>query len=44
MVLESSQRPRNVRPLPVFDSGRSRTPEELDEDLYQQVKERAARR
>lgn len=44
MVLESSHRPRNVRPLPVFNSGRARSAEELDDDLYQQIKERTARR
>jgi hypothetical protein len=44
MLLEHSTRPRQSRPLPVFDSGRPQTAEAMDDALYQHIKERAARR
>ncbi len=43
-LLEESQRPRQAKPLPVFRSGRSRTMEEIDTDLVDEVARRAARR
>lgn len=42
-LLDSSSRPRR-KPLPVFRSGRLTTAEEMDDALYEHIKERAARR
>lgn len=42
-LLDSSSRPRS-RPLPVFRSGRLATAEEMDDAIYEHIKERAARR
>ncbi|MEV4876155.1 CopG family transcriptional regulator [Streptomyces cyaneofuscatus] len=39
-----AERPKRGRELPVFDSGRSLTPGEMDESVYEYIKERAARR
>ncbi|MEV6321227.1 CopG family transcriptional regulator [Nocardia sp. NPDC051787] len=44
MLLDASDRPRNDAPLPVFHSGRSRSADEMREDVYQQIKQRSARR
>jgi Arc/MetJ-type ribon-helix-helix transcriptional regulator len=44
MLLEHSTRPRHGRALPVFDSGRPRTAEAMDDSLYEHIKERSARR
>ncbi|MBO0854225.1 MAG: ribbon-helix-helix domain-containing protein [Nocardia sp.] len=44
MLLDSSDRPRNDTPLPVFHSGRSRSADEMNEDVYRQIKQRSARR
>ncbi|SCG05521.1 Ribbon-helix-helix domain-containing protein [Streptomyces sp. Ncost-T6T-2b] len=44
MLLDSAERPKRSRELPVFDSGRSRTPDEMDDAVYEHIKERAARR
>jgi hypothetical protein len=44
MLLESSRRPKQARPLPVFTSGRALTAEQMDDEVYRQIKERAARR
>lgn len=43
-MLDAINRPKLSGPLPVFDSGRPRTPEDLDEDLVDQLKSRTARR
>ncbi|MBD0020579.1 ribbon-helix-helix protein, CopG family [Gordonia pseudamarae] len=43
-LLDESRRPRQAKPFPVFRSGRSRTVDELREDLVGQIAERAARR
>jgi hypothetical protein len=43
MLLNASQ-PRKRRPLPVFHSGRVRDAEQMDDELYAHIKERAARR
>lgn len=43
-LLDAIDRPQQSGPLPVFDSGHPRTPEELDADLVDQLKSRAARR
>lgn len=43
-LLEASDRPKRSGPLPVFDSGRPRTAEELDDELRDQLASRAARR
>ena len=43
-LLDASSRPKRSGPLPVFDSGRPRTAEELDDDLADQLRSRAARR
>lgn len=44
MLLESSSRPKQVRKLPVFNSGRPLTPDAMDDTLYEHIKEQAARR
>lgn len=44
MLLDSSSRAPKSRPLPVFDSGRVRSPEEMDDSVYAHIKERNARR
>ncbi|WP_280268418.1 CopG family transcriptional regulator [Nocardia wallacei] len=44
MLLDASDRPRNDEPLPVFHSGRSRSADEMREDVYKQIKRRSARR
>ena len=44
MLLDSSDRPRNDAPLPTFRSGRSRTTDDMREDIYQQIKQRSERR
>ncbi|MGW4094215.1 hypothetical protein [Nocardia sp. NPDC004750] len=44
MLLDASDRPRNDAPLPVFHSGRSRSADEMREDVYRQIKQRSARR
>ncbi|MFJ8842400.1 CopG family transcriptional regulator [Streptomyces cyaneofuscatus] len=36
--------PTRSRELPVFDSGRSLAPGEMNESVYEHIKERAARR
>lgn len=43
-LLDSSDTPKRSGPLPVFDSGRPRTVDELDDALVDQLKSRAARR
>lgn len=43
-LLDESQRPRQAKPFPVFRSGRSRSVDELHEELVEQIAERAARR
>ena len=43
-LLDESTRPRADDNLPVFSSGRRRTLEQMDDDLYAQIKERADRR
>ncbi len=40
---ETARRPRS-KPLPVFDSGRPRSAEELGRDVGEQIAERTARR
>ncbi len=44
LLLDSAERPKRSRELPVFDSGRSRTPDEMDNAVYEHIRERAARR
>jgi Arc/MetJ-type ribon-helix-helix transcriptional regulator len=44
MLLDASTRPRQAQPLPVFSSGRSMTAEQMDAEVYEHIKERAARR
>jgi hypothetical protein len=44
MVLEISPRPTRSRPLPVFDSGRRLTTAEMDQHIYEHIRERASRR
>ncbi|WP_138909034.1 ribbon-helix-helix domain-containing protein [Streptomyces chryseus] len=43
-LLDNSSRLRRNRPLPVFNSGRSLTPEEMADATYEHIEERAARR
>lgn len=44
MLLDSSTRPKKSRALPVFNSGRPLTADAMDDELYEHIKERAARR
>jgi hypothetical protein len=44
MLLDSSDRPKQARPLPVFASGKPLTADQMDAEVYEHVKERAARR
>ncbi|MBT3076410.1 MULTISPECIES: CopG family transcriptional regulator [Streptomyces] len=44
LLLEQAQGPKRSREVPVFDSGRSRTPDEMDDSVYEHIKERAVRR
>lgn len=44
MLLDASDRPRDSAPLPVFRSGRSRSVDEMRDDIYRQIKQRSARR
>ncbi|WP_052583763.1 ribbon-helix-helix domain-containing protein [Saccharomonospora iraqiensis] len=44
MVLETSERPRKKRPLPVFNSGSTMTSDEMDEEIRSHIEQRAARR
>lgn len=44
MLLEASDRPQQDTSLPVFRSGRSRTVEEMDRDIYAHIKQQSARR
>ncbi|MFQ6227837.1 ribbon-helix-helix protein, CopG family [Nocardia sp. NPDC002869] len=44
MLLDASDRPRANAPLPVFRSGRSRSVDEIRDDVYHQIKQRSARR
>ena len=44
MRLEASTRPRQAQPLPVFTSGRPLTADQMDEEIYQSIRARAARR
>ncbi len=44
MLLDASTRPKQGRPLPVFHSGRPRDADEMDRDIYEHIRERAARR
>jgi hypothetical protein len=44
MLLESSARPRQSHALPVFHSGKPMNAEEMDDAIYEHIKERSARR
>jgi Arc/MetJ-type ribon-helix-helix transcriptional regulator len=44
LLLDSSTRPKQAQPLPVFTSGRPLSPEQMDDEVYAHIKERAARR
>ncbi|NUS42487.1 MAG: ribbon-helix-helix domain-containing protein [Mycobacteriaceae bacterium] len=44
MLLAASDRPRSDAPLPVFRSGQSRSADEMDDDIYQHIKQQSARR
>ncbi|MCV7192537.1 CopG family transcriptional regulator [Mycolicibacterium brumae] len=43
-LLDESQRPRQAKPMPVFDSGRSRAVDEIKAELVDEIADRAARR
>ncbi|PSK99054.1 ribbon-helix-helix CopG family protein [Murinocardiopsis flavida] len=43
-LLDNSTRPRNARSLPVFNSGRQRSAETMDEEIYDHIKQQSARR
>ncbi len=40
MVLEMSDRPGEKRPLPVFNSRRAMTPDEMDEEIRSHIEQR----
>ncbi len=42
-LLDESRKPRRVKPFPVFRSGRRRSADEMQEELVEQIAERAAR-
>ncbi|MCP3818986.1 ribbon-helix-helix domain-containing protein [Streptomyces sp. A3M-1-3] len=44
LLLDNSSRPKQSRPLPVFRSGRLITSEDMDEAIYEHIKERTNRR
>ncbi|MEU4178221.1 CopG family transcriptional regulator [Streptomyces sp. NPDC026589] len=44
LPLDSAERQKRARELPVFDSGRSRTPDEMDDSVHEHIKQRTARR
>ncbi|MFF5989864.1 ribbon-helix-helix domain-containing protein [Prauserella flavalba] len=44
LLLDSSSRPKQARSLPVFTSGRPKTPDELDDAVYEHIKDRSTRR
>ncbi|MFD4357120.1 CopG family transcriptional regulator [Nocardia sp. NPDC058518] len=44
MLLDASDRPKSDAPLPVFRSGRTRSVDEMDDDVYAHIKQQAARR
>lgn len=44
MVLEASTRPKRAGALPVFDSGRPLSAEEMDREIHAHIQESAARR
>jgi Arc/MetJ-type ribon-helix-helix transcriptional regulator len=44
MLLAASDRPKNDAPLPVFHSGRSRNAGEMDDAIYDHIKQQSARR
>ncbi|MFC8044713.1 hypothetical protein [Nocardia sp. NPDC057353] len=44
MLLDTSDRPDNDAPLPVFRSGRTRDAAEMRDEIYQQIKQRSGRR
>jgi hypothetical protein len=44
MLLDASDRPKNNAPLPVFHSGRSRNADEMDNAIYDHIKQQSARR
>lgn len=43
-LLDESIRPRDDESLPIFSSGRPMTAQEMDDEIYAGVRERAARR
>ncbi len=44
MLLDASERPKSDGPLPVFDSGQSRTADEMNDVVYDHIKSRSSRR
>jgi len=44
MLLDGSTRPKQDQPLPVFHSGRALSADEMDDAIYDHIKERSARR
>jgi hypothetical protein len=44
MLLARFERPKRSHPLPVFDSGRQLTVDDMDRLVHERVQERAARR
>ncbi len=44
MLLETSSRPKQAQPLPVFHGKRPLSADEMDDAVYEHLKERSARR
>jgi Arc/MetJ-type ribon-helix-helix transcriptional regulator len=44
LLLDSSDRPKRSQPLPVFRSGRASNADEMDDAIYDHIKDRSARR
>ncbi|MET9513422.1 CopG family transcriptional regulator [Streptomyces flavidovirens] len=43
-LLDTSSRPKSAHPLPAFRGGRLVTVDEMDDAIYEHIKERSARR
>jgi Ribbon-helix-helix protein, copG family len=43
-MLLAHSRPREIEPLPVFESGKPLRPDEMDDVIYEHIRDQAARR
>ena len=44
LLLDGSDRPKRSQPLPIFRSGRALSADEMDDAIYDHIKDRSARR